>query len=78
MSTPNFNMFEPEEMSEHKWSKKVPAQPGYYWARWGTAGAEVIVKVDPNWTVWSIGSEVTVNLELESLLIGPRIPYLWE
>lgn len=63
-------------MSEVLWTKKVPEESGFYWARWSKIGADFPVEVDTAGTVWLIGSEV--DHKTAGLLFGPRIPYLWE
>ena len=63
-------------MSEVTWTKTVPENSGYYWARWNMLGGDMPVEVDSDGTVWIIGSES--DYSGEGLLFGPRISYLWE
>jgi hypothetical protein len=59
-------------MSESEWTTKVPEESGYYWARFNMMSYDMPVEVDPDGTVWTIGTEY--DHSEDGLLFGPRIP----
>lgn len=63
-------------MNEITWTKEVPKESGFYWAKWHMLSYDMPVEVDSDGSVWLIGAEN--DHASAGLVFGPRIDYLWE